>query len=501
MAESRQGRIWDRVFSDRVCVVFCAGALLVLVPLFAAPALNDYRVSDSFRLVGQIDFPAAFRYFRGTTGFGRNEYRPMVMLTYALDHLIWGGRPFGYHFTNVLLHTANSILLLFVLRCLTGNLLLAFSATVLFSVHPTHHSRIAWIAARDSSVCLLFLLVSWWAYLSFRRGPTDAGAASLPGFERKHFKQAVSWIAFALALLSYEGAVSFPFVLFGMELLFSRRGECGAERLRQSLRETLPFFLLLMGYIAAWLILFQGKVGAYDLDLTLRGMGRDFYRLHYRLFHHVQHWLGLFYLLIAYLLWRQGKEQTPLLWFSLLVLWVGYLPFFPIYGYADRFGFVSCVGVSLFLCLPMREVTRSGMNKASPSAVVPALVLALLVGYYTRSTGQRFQQWTEAGRIADSILTQVKVMQPSFPPNARLVFEQIPAMHGEAYVFPIAFRAALRSKYGSVPLEIFYYPTVMEASAREELLMKEPAYHFRYLPAQERLVEVGGGRVSTASVQ
>jgi len=500
MAGSRQSQVWDWTFSEGVGVFVCAAALLVLVPLVAAPALNDYRVSDSFRLVGQVDFPTALRYVRETTGFGRNEYRPMVMLTYAVDHLLWGERPFGYHLTNVILHTANSVLLLLVFRLLTGNLLLAFSAAVLFSVHPTHHSRIAWIAARDSSVCLLFLLLSWWAYLSYRRRPVDAGAASLPRSSVFHLTQAACWIAFALALLSYEGAVSFPFVLFGMEMLFRRREACWAERLRQALRATLPFFLLLIGYVAGWLILFQGKLGAYELDLTLSGLGGDLYRLHYRLFHHIQHWLGLFYLLIAYLVWRLRKEQSSLLWFSLLVLWVGYLPFFPVQGYADRFGFVSSVGVALFLCLPMREVSRSGLNKVSPSAVIPVLLLALLAGYYTHSTGQRFRQWTEAGRIADSILTQVKATRPSFPPNARLVFEQIPAMHGEAYVFPLSFRAALRQRYGEQPGEIFYYPTVMETSARDELLAKEPAYHFRYLPEEERLVELSGSHASTPSI-
>lgn len=490
MTESRHNPIWDWTFSERFGVLFCAASLLVLLPLVTAPALNDYRVSDSFRLVGQIDFSTALQYFHQTTGFGRNEYRPIVMLTYALDHLIWGDRPFGYHLTNVLLHTANSVLLLLVFRSLTGNLLLAFSAAVLFSVHPTHHSRIAWIAARDSSVCLLFLLLSWCFYLSVRRRHADADSASLPRSSVENFKQAASWVAFALALLSYEGAISFPFVLLGMETLLYRRRECWRKRLRQALQATLPFFLLLIGYVAGWLILFDGKLGAYDLDLTLRGIGRDFYRLHYRLFHHIQHWLGLSYLLIAYLVWRLRKEQPPLLWFSLLMLWVGYLPFVPVHGYEDRFGFVSCVGVALFLCLPMREVARAGRYTPLSSAVIPVLLLALLAGYYTHSSGQRFRQWTEAGRIADSILTQVKATRPSFPPNARLLFEQIPAMHGEAYVFPLAFRAALRNRYGEMPGEIFYYPTVIEAASREELLAKQPAFHFLYLPEKQTLVEV-----------
>lgn len=124
------------------------------------------------------------------------------------------------------------------------------------------------------------------------------------------------------------------------------------------------------------------------------------------------------------------------------------------------------------------------------TVAVPVLVLALLAGYYTHSTNRRLQEWVEAGEIADSILAQVKATRPAFPPNARLVFEQIPAMHGNAYVFPMSFRAALRKKYGELPGEIFYSPTVIEVASRKELLAKPPAFHFRYLPERQRLVEV-----------
>ena len=37
-------------------------------------------------------------------------YQPLSWLTCALDYLLWGMNPIGYHLTNVLLHAANAVL-------------------------------------------------------------------------------------------------------------------------------------------------------------------------------------------------------------------------------------------------------------------------------------------------------------------------------------------------------------------------------------------------------
>ncbi|OFW03109.1 MAG: hypothetical protein A3G20_09430 [Acidobacteria bacterium RIFCSPLOWO2_12_FULL_59_11] len=118
--------------------------------MFCAPVLTDYRIADDFRLVGQFDFPAALRYFYQAPGIGRNE-RPVVRFTFAGDNFVWEDRAFGCHLTNVLLHTANSVLLLLSLERLTGNLALAFLSAALFAFHPVTHERVAWIAARDGA--------------------------------------------------------------------------------------------------------------------------------------------------------------------------------------------------------------------------------------------------------------------------------------------------------------------------------------------------------------
>ena len=134
--ESGGGIPWSEQQMPRgVAVWFCAASLAVLILLSSAVALTEYRVSDDFRLVGQIDFPTALQYFHQTSGFGRNEYRPIVLLSFAWDNLWWGDRAFGYHLTNVLLHAANAVLLLFVFHRLTGSLLPAFLSAALFAFH------------------------------------------------------------------------------------------------------------------------------------------------------------------------------------------------------------------------------------------------------------------------------------------------------------------------------------------------------------------------------
>jgi len=472
-----------------VAVWLCAASLAILILLSSAVALTEYRVSDDFRLVGQIDFSTALQYFRQTSGFGRNEYRPIVLLSFAWDNLWWGDRAFGYHLTNVLLHAANAVLLLFVFHRLTGSLLPAFLSAALFAFHPVHHSRIAWISARDGSLSLLFLLIAWLLYLSARQPVRESHPILAEPRPPGWVKHAASLAAFLAALLSYEGAACFPFVLAAMEVCLPLRPGPWNERMQQAAWRTAPYFVLLVFYLGGWLILFGGGIGAYDLDLTVRGMLGNFYRLHYNVFYHLQRWPGLIYLVIGLLVWRQRKVMRGLVGFAWLVIWLGYLPFLPIQGFASRFAFFSSIGAALFLGLAgsgIRNWVRSDLR----TAVVAASLLLGLVGYYAHFSSQRLHQWVEAGTIAETIPAQLKALRPAFPTNTTLVFDQIPAMHRDAYVFPTGLRAAVRGKYSQPLPEIFYYPTPVEPSLREQLMQQKPAFHFRYIAEQERLMEI-----------
>ena len=50
------------------------------------------------------------------TTFHQGHYQPLSWITFSLDYLLWGMEPFGYHLTNIVLHSANAVLFYFVSR-------------------------------------------------------------------------------------------------------------------------------------------------------------------------------------------------------------------------------------------------------------------------------------------------------------------------------------------------------------------------------------------------
>ena len=50
------------------------------------------------------------------SAFVTDTYVPLAWMTLGLDYLLWGMNPAGYHLTNLLLHTANAVVLYFIGR-------------------------------------------------------------------------------------------------------------------------------------------------------------------------------------------------------------------------------------------------------------------------------------------------------------------------------------------------------------------------------------------------
>ena len=48
------------------------------------------------------------------TTFHNSLYRPLTWITLAIDYLVWGMQPSGYHLTSLWLHCANVILFYFL---------------------------------------------------------------------------------------------------------------------------------------------------------------------------------------------------------------------------------------------------------------------------------------------------------------------------------------------------------------------------------------------------
>ena len=139
-----------------------------------------------------------------TTTWAGN-WHPLTWLSHMLDCQIFGLRPGWHHFVNVLLHGANTVLVFVILRDMTKATWRSALVAALFAVHPLHVESVAWIAERKDVLSTAFGLSAIWAYAKYTRAPSWTGYGMMASL-------------FALSLLSKPMWVTFPFLLFLLDM-------------------------------------------------------------------------------------------------------------------------------------------------------------------------------------------------------------------------------------------------------------------------------------------
>jgi hypothetical protein len=186
--------------------------------------------------------------------FHNGHYQPLSWMTFALDYLIWGMEPFGYHLTNLVLHATNTALVYFLaLRLLSlalsrppsapdlGLRMAAGFAALFFSIHPLRVESVAWVTERRDVLSGLFFLATLLCYLQGMTISND------PSHQARWRNRAL--IAYGLSLLSKASGVTLPVVLLALDVYPLRRLGGGPGRwlgplARHVWWEKVPFFLL-----------------------------------------------------------------------------------------------------------------------------------------------------------------------------------------------------------------------------------------------------------------
>jgi Flp pilus assembly protein TadD len=128
------------------------------------------------------------------------NWHPLTVISHMLDCQLYGLKPAGHHFTNVLLHTIAVILLFLVLRQMTGGLWRSASVAALFAIHPLHVESVAWISERKDVLSAVFFMLMLGTYTRYIR------ALSLTSY-------LFVLLFFAFGLMSKPILVTAPFVL------------------------------------------------------------------------------------------------------------------------------------------------------------------------------------------------------------------------------------------------------------------------------------------------
>ncbi|MGD9106842.1 MAG: tetratricopeptide repeat protein, partial [Desulfobacterales bacterium] len=122
---------------------------------------NSY-VQDGITLNGAI--------WAFTTDHDANWF-PLTWLSHMLDCELYGLNPLGHHWTNLLLHMANTILLFLVLNLMTETLWRSAFVAFLFALHPLHVESVAWISERKDVLCTFFGMLTILAYCRYVKKP------------------------------------------------------------------------------------------------------------------------------------------------------------------------------------------------------------------------------------------------------------------------------------------------------------------------------------------
>jgi hypothetical protein len=68
--------------------------------------------------------------------FGETPYyRPFLILSFILDYQLWGPQPFGFHYTNVVLHITNAIMVYMLTFLFCRHVCLSLFSALLFATH------------------------------------------------------------------------------------------------------------------------------------------------------------------------------------------------------------------------------------------------------------------------------------------------------------------------------------------------------------------------------
>jgi protein O-mannosyl-transferase len=225
--------------------------LLIIASLFYKSLNNPFSfVDDSFYIkdnpfIKQLSLKAIYTVF---STFYFSNYHPITTLTYTLEYHFCQLNPFIYHFSNLVIHIANVLLVFWFVKKLTKKYFLSIFIAFFWGIHPMHVESVVWVSERKDLLYTFFYLFSLITYLSF--------------LQKRKFKYIlICFLFFAFSCLSKSAAITLPLILIILRYYVTK--EKGKFR---NYLHVIPFLIIsiLFGILA---LVSQGESGTIK-DIT-----------------------------------------------------------------------------------------------------------------------------------------------------------------------------------------------------------------------------------------
>jgi len=395
-------------------------------------------------------------------------WHPLTWLSLMADSQLFLGNAGGYHWTSLLIHIANTILLFFILSVMTKAPWQSGLVAALFAFHPLHVEAVAWIAARKDVLSGFFWMLALGAYAFYVKKPTI----------HRYF---LVLLAYVLGMMAKPTVVTLPAVLLLLDYwpLQSSRPPANGDKYGFLARvadgkggsQTSTLFILLEKIPLALLAVMIGLISIFPEGNANNLVPLDTAPLLGRLQHALTSYMNYliktfwpinltaFYPYPAHLhLWKVFMAAGLLLIVSLLAFftrkkhpylavgWAWYLvTLLPVIGLvnvwthdiADRYTYLPLLGIFIMLAWGIPELVSSWLRRRVILASLASVCLAVLLVL----ARQQVSYWQDSYTLWNHALN-VTEDNPVAHNNLGLFF----ANNGKPAEAEIHYRQAIRMK-------------------------------------------------------
>jgi len=337
-------------------------------------------------------------YWKGYWDTNSGLYRPLSLIVFAIEWLLFADKPAFFHFVQVTLYTITVFALYNMLNRLLAetNKWLPFSIALLFALHPLHTEVVANIKSLDELLSLLFFTLSTNWLLK---------------------KDNYSWqscLFFFLALLSKEGAIAFLPVWFLLLVQIKKKSS------RDAFKNVLPLIITAV----VWLLIRSLVInsGSPVVEYTYADnsilacsdwitqrltaitiLGKSLFHFFYPVgmsydysypqipcatFSSVEFWLSIGILSTLLTVAIHYFKRKPIISFGIFFFFLTSFLTSSILvtigaTMADRFMFVPILGLILSICYIAFELTNNLMTRKPAIVSITILGIAFILGLIT----------------------------------------------------------------------------------------------------------------------
>ena len=209
--------------------------IIVTYAVFYNSLRNEFVFDDESVIVNNpsiTNLDNTKKFFTAEDGFHKvigRYYRPVVSASYAVDYSIWGLDPYGFHLTNIIIHTISCLLLFKILSLLFWRYkyrnLFALFSTLIFAVHPIHTEAVSWVSGRTDSMVTMFFFASFLFYIEYTKEMKFVQEEnSLHKIQsNSKFYLVLSLLFYAFGLLSKEMIITMPLVILAYDFIYRKK--------------------------------------------------------------------------------------------------------------------------------------------------------------------------------------------------------------------------------------------------------------------------------------